>query len=200
FLPYTSEYLLVDKYGKKTHSGRTKTLSNAVDHLLDVISTADRKEIGRTLERDASRIADSVQVDQDYLDKLMEETSISRKLFINDINSNVTEYHETRMNKNMISKLWSIPLGRSITYPSKYLGGGLNKLMKIFGKDREATFVTGYTFNDQIDIEIWLVKSLITGKGTFYVFDITSAKLIDSKIPNLRRAYASIANKISVKA
>ena len=203
FLPFKGKYVLVDKFGKRSDANLHRSITHAVDDLLDIISTKDRQKIGREFEREASRanrVVAGVEIDETYVQTLFETSAVSRKLFIDVINSNVKEYNSTRMDKSKISKLWSIPLGRSLTYPSKYIGGSINKLFKIIGKDREATFVVGYTFNNKIDIEIWIVKSLITGKGSFYVFDITSAKLIASKLPNMRTAYATIANKIVVEA
>jgi hypothetical protein len=212
YLPFSGKYALVDKFGKKPDNTReSPKLKDVIDMLFDIVATRDedkdeRELFGkaRTASRDAERdfrsnlYASTDSSPDEFVQKLLEANIASRQLLADMINQNVEEYHETKMNKSKVNRLWGVVLGRDITYPTKYIGGVINKALRIIGKDREATFVTGYTFNEKIDIEIWFVKSLLTGKGSFYVFDITSAKLIKKDLRTMRKAYKAVADKLGV--
>ena len=222
YLPFYGKYILVDKFGRKAkgYSGESTKIKDVINHLFNIVSTHDELDdeneidryatrASRKAERDFSRFNDTddkynqfssynPEETEAWRQNLLENSVASRQLLAKMVNTNIKEYDKTKMNKNKISRLWSPILGRKLEYPSKYQGGVFSKLLKIFGKDREATFVQGYTFDDRINIEIWFVKSLLSGRGSFYVFNITSAKLIAKNIQNLRSAYREISDIVSI--
>lgn len=231
YLPFDGEYIIVDKFGKRTTKfKRYNTITKAVDALVDIISTVDPEDLFDLdeLGLDVEDAEDALSLAKDRLEfrelekqfgkasrskvsrfecetyeeinALLEQNITSRSLLADLINDNVEEYKETRMNRNKIGAAWKFLLGRDITYPTKYLGGGIrNVVLKLLGKDREASFVVGYSLAGKVNFEIWFVKSVNSGKGSFYVFDITSAKVLAKDLPNMRQAYAHIAKKITTK-
>lgn len=230
YLPFEGQYIIIDKFGKRTTKfHKYETITQAVDELVDIISTVDienfdeddlEKDIERNAERNirskyktTSRTLDRDEWNDDSgfkryaecetqedIDTLLEQNITSRGLLADMINSNITEYRETRMNRSKINSLWKFLLGRDIEYPTKYLGGGVKgAVLKLLGREKEASFVVGYSLGGKLDFEIWFVKSVTKGKGSFYVFDITAAKVLAKDLPNMRQAYAYIANKITTK-
>lgn len=225
FLPFDAKYIIVDKFGKRTTKFKKySTITDVIDKMVDIISTTDdspldlysdadlqdaeedlenelkdlqnRNEI-RKLQR---KVANMESFTEDDRVALLESNVTSRALLADMINSNIVEYHNTRMNRNKINSLWRFLLGRNIVYPSKYIGSGVkSKILSLVGLDREASFVVGYSMADKINLEVWFVKSLSQGKGNFYVFDVTSAKVVAKKLPNMRQAYAIISSKITAK-
>jgi len=231
YLPFDGEYIIVDKFGKRTTKFKKhSTITKAVDELVDMISTIDPEDLYDLdeLELDVDDLEDELddakkrvefkKLEKEFgkasrgaikqfecksyeeIETLLEQNITSRGLLADLINASVVEYKETRMNRNKINSAWKFLLGRDITYPTKYLGGGIkNAVLKLIGKDREASFVVGYSLADKLNFEIWFVKSINSGKGSFYVFDITSAKVLAKNLPNMRQAYAHIAKKITTK-
>jgi hypothetical protein len=221
YLPFYGKYILVDKFGRKPkgYSGESARIKDVIDHLFDIVSTHDEVEDERELDRYAGRASRKAERDyagfndtdarynqfssynpeetEQWRVNLLESNVASRQMLNKMINTNIEQYDQTKMNRHKISRLWTPILGRKIEYPSKFQGGIFSKLLKIFGKDKEATFVTGFTFLDKINVEIWFVKSLATGKGSFFVFDLTSAKIVAKNLSNMRQAYQEVAEKLS---
>jgi len=131
--------------------------------------------------------------------QLLEQSVASKAILFDLINKDIKEYKETRMNRNRVSSLWGLILGKNIKTPTKYLGGGSDSLFTLTGTKKEASFVIGYSLGNKIDIEIWFVKNVITSKGEFYVFDITAGQLIAKGMKTMRKAYAEIVDKIVLK-
>lgn len=209
YLPFEGKFVLIDNFGKRIGDRRMyEDISDAVDDLVDIISKHDR-DFDREDERDFEKEAEKevrygrfenkdANEDKALVETILERTVASRRILADLINTDIEEYKETRMKKHKISRWWAPIIGRDIDFPTKYISSRLSPF-KIVGKKKEALFVIGYTLNNKIDVEIWFVKSLISGKGSFYVFDLSSGKLIGEDIKNMRQAYAQIAKKITVK-
>lgn len=210
YLPFEGSYVMVDNFGKRIGKRRLyDDISDAADDLVDVIAkqdiTFDRRD-ERDFEKDAEDEVrrgrfeyTNYEEDKALIESILEQSVASRRVFADIINDEIEEYSETRISKHKISRLWGGIIGRDIKFPTKYISSKASPL-KIVGKKKEALFVVGYTLADKIDIEIWFVKSLSTGKGSFYVFDLTSGKLLADKLPTMRKAYAEISKKITIKA
>lgn len=224
YLPFDGQYIIVDKFGKRTiRFEKYETITAAIDKLIDIVSTIDPdnyeeyedldddfrinaeknvrsryKVSTKDLDRD-TYYDDGESITQEDINVLLEANVASRALLADMINSNIEEYKSTRMDHAKINRLWRFLLGRDIVRPSKYLGGIVNAVLKLVGRGREASFVVGYSLDNKINFEIWYVKSASNPRGSFYVFDVTSSKILDKDLPNMRQAYARIANKITTK-
>lgn len=206
----TSSYFIVDKYGSIQHNNHLKHLKNAIDVLIQLISDEnpsppdnnnnnrdERDEFDR-MGRGSSRrhrVAASKQLD---ISKMLSESAVSREMLTTMINKQIKEYHTTRMNKNRGRQFWRI-FGRNPTYPSKYIGSVQSSQdQEISGSRGDGTFIIGFSLADKIDVEIWYIKSVHSGNGSFFVFDITAGEVIQSNIKTLREAYFIVARKIAL--
>lgn len=221
----SGKYALFDKFGGSIGSMEDK-LEDAIEQLVDVIAkeeevaVRDTREFERETEREAERsikrkgyskadldfdrFFDSIQLqkDADYIQEILNENISSKEFLFRAINDEIEEYHETKVKRRQVSKLFQPILGRELEYPSKFLPGEnvfgrlSQKVRKVFGKEKEATFVIGFTFADKIDMEIWFVKE---SKGNvFYVFDLNSGRIIGKQIKSLRHAYQVLAKKLAL--
>ena len=205
YLPFEGKYVVVDNFGKRIGNQMLyDNISDAVEEIVDIVSHKDKvmvKKTERELEREASRR--KIETTEHYndlllIENLLEQNITSRGMLVDMINADLKEYYATRMSKHNISKWWGAIIGREIQTPTKYIGSKSSPF-KIFGKNKEALFVLGYTLNNKIDVEVWLVKDSLTGIGKFYVFDLSSSKIIAKNLPNMRKAFSEIAMKIAVK-
>lgn len=81
-----------------------------------------------------------------------------------------------------------------------------NKISMVYhGVSFRADFVIGYTFRDEIDIEIWYVSepdpSDQKGKkmiSSYYVYDITSESIVRANLPYYRNAVTVVLAKIGL--
>lgn len=221
YLPFYGKYILVDKFGKKAKhsSGESPRIRDVIKHLFDIVSTHDEDEDEEEITRYAGRASRRAERDfssfndtdarfnqfssynpeevEKWRTSLLEANVASREMLGKMVNIEVKQYDQTRANKNKLNRLLGLILGRNLVYPSRFQGGVFSKILRVFGKDKEATFVTGFTFEDRIDIEIWFVKSLLSGKGSFYVFNLTAAKLVSKNLKNLRNAFKEVSEIMS---
>lgn len=120
------------------------------------------------------------------------------------ITDKVEQYNDTRMERHKISRMWQPILKKKIEFPTKYfhtglLGGVSKKVRKIFGVDKEATFVIGFTLENKIDFEIWYVKGIGEDvESKFHVFDLNSAKEIGRGFRTIRQAMGIIEKKVAL--
>jgi hypothetical protein len=227
YLPIDGAYIVVDKFGKRIEKNQKyQTMDRAINELVDIVTMLDAGEeedekyyqsMDKELESQAERRlrrkykTRSSKLDRDDLSDvsvegkilldiplLLEQSVASKKILFDLINNDIKEYNTTRMNRSKVSSIWGVILGKNIKTPTKYIGG-IDKLFTLTGTNKEATFVVGYSLDDKINIEIWFVKNVVSGRGEFFVFDITAGQLIAKGLKNMRQAYSKIANKIVLK-
>lgn len=204
-------YFIADKYGGMvTHD--VHHLKEAVDMLVGIIARSDPNFSASKRDKDKEedillrqgRKNQRRQADDDPLsagveidvNKMLNESVATRELLTQMISQEIVQYHETRMNRQKGREFWKV-FGRNPTYPSKYMKNGA--VQKITGKQREATFIIGFSLAEKIDIEIWYVKEIGETGGSFYVFDITSGTIISEGIRTLRQAYMIVGKKIALQ-
>lgn len=182
----------------------------AKDNMRDAAKNADREERGRGLFGEAAestsqliklteeQIAEAEELRRVFL----ERTINTRSMFAQMINSDlVEEYHVSRMTRHLARSKFTEVFGRKPEMPNKFLGGGLrNRVAKIFGNGREATFVVGLSLANQVDVEIWFIKtdrdSGTDDRASYWVFDMTSGRVVGKGIDRPRDAYALAARKV----
>jgi len=143
---------------------------------------------------------------EEMREKLLELTINTRDMLAQFVNSDlIHEYHETRMDRHLVKqKFWHI-FTRRPTMPNKFIKGIGNKAAKILGGGNEATFLVGLTLADKVDVEIWYVKQHKSGfedgsnRATFWVFDLTSGRVVERDMDRMRDAYHLAAKKLAAK-
>lgn len=215
------KYGIFDRFGGMV--GKMKdTLEHAVDIMVDVVAKEDievvvpddddiesmsRASIRRKgytqRDFDMDRVSfESFEKSLNFRDKVLNESIATKQFLLSRINDQIEDYHETQMNRRMVSKLWEPIIGKVFQYPSKFLpakgpiGKIVNKVQKIFGVEQEAVFVIGFTLADKVPHEIWFVENF--GENTFYVFDLESAKMIGRNLRTIRDAYRIVAKRLAV--
>jgi len=150
-------------------------------------------------------LKESWEESEKFVNDLLEQTITTRGLLAQALGNKIIEYKDTRMDKHKISILWGPILGRSIEFPNKYfhsfpiLGNIAKKVRKVFGVDKEAVFVTGWTFDNKIDFEIWFVKSVSSDRDNqFVVFDLNSGRVIGKGFTKVRQAFDVIEKKLAL--
>jgi hypothetical protein len=111
------------------------------------------------------------------------------------IMGSIEKYEETRMPNSMINKVSK----KSVFNRVK---------MRLAGTMFKADFIVGFTVNNRINLEVWYVtepnpeyvQGSPMGKtiSSFYLYDVTSEKLIRKWIPYYRNAEQLILQKIGV--
>lgn len=111
------------------------------------------------------------------------------------IMGSIEKYEKTRMTSSMINKVSK----KSIFNRAK---------MRLAGTMFKADFIVGFTVNNRINLEVWYVtepnpeyvQGSPMGKtiSSFYLYDVTSEKLIRKWIPYYRNAEQLILQKIGV--
>lgn len=123
-------------------------------------------------------------------------------------------YEQTKVNPKhagvigrFLQNTLSIFRGRKdkVRLPTQKAGFFDRLQMSIIGTTYRADFVIGYSLKDAINIEIWYVTEPDPSKGSwdatsssFYVYDVTAAKVIRSNLPYYRNALSVAMAKIAV--
>lgn len=208
---YDSSYLILDKFGTPVSSAY-KNLDDAVTELINILSeespTVHRSELSskeqailKNLARRGSLTlpeAEDQKNETILVEQLLEATKVSRQILTGMINDQVSEYHATRMDSVAAKHFWQF-WSKHVEFPSKYVSTGIwGTLRKIVGQEKTATFVVGFSLKNKINVEIWLVKDNVSGRGSFYIFDLTSGELVAQGIKTVRQAYAAAGRKVLV--
>jgi hypothetical protein len=111
------------------------------------------------------------------------------------IMGSIEKYEETRMPSSMINKVSKQSVFNRVK-------------MRLAGTMFKADFIVGFTVNNRINLEVWYVtepnpeyvQGSPMGKtiSSFYLYDVTSEKLIRKWIPYYRNAEQLILQKIGV--
>lgn len=168
----------------------------------DVVSRSDHTAMIRTLRNDASK------------------GSFTQNSIKNSVNSElITVYNQTRVEQNFprtILPRW-INKGRRepIVLPTDKQGFWNRTKMFIKGIRYQADFIVGFSLSDRVNIEVWYVTepnpehslakfgaegfSVSPTVSSFYVFDVTSGKLLRKYIPYYRNAVQLAMAKLSAQ-
>lgn len=208
---FDSTYMVLDKFATPVSSAY-KNLDDAMAEFINLVSdenpsihkselSAREQAILKNLARRSSldiKEAEDQANETVLVESLLEATKVTRGMLTDILNAQVAEYHSTRMNSTTIKHFWQF-WGKHTELPGKYLSTGIwGTLRKIVGAEKTATFIVGFSLKNKIDIEIWFVKNNATGRGSFYVFDLTSAEIVAQDIKTIRQAYAAAGSKILV--
>lgn len=206
YFPQQSNFKIVDMFGRvvKGEEGGSRGyqhMNDAVDDLLYIIAQEepdldpDQINVSR-LSQDfvQGRFTESVDVNA-----LLESTEATRAMLNTMLKGNVKEYSQTRVWKYKRNPfLFFIPQRKHL--PTDFTGGIINAIMKLINRNRDAQFVSGYTYANVIDVEIWYVKAGIFGndaiRGGFYVFDLTGGRILARNLSSIRWAVYEIARKL----
>lgn len=125
--------------------------------------------------------------------------------------SSIEKYYSSRTDRSFGSRfdmLFGSGRRDKIVLPPSKPGFFGRLKMALLGSNYRADFVVGYTVNDRVNMEIWYiteqnpeydgVHQMKKTISSFYVFDVTSAKLIRKYIPYYRNAEQVILQKIGV--
>jgi hypothetical protein len=130
------------------------------------------------------------------------------RMLQNAVMSSVEKYDKTRVDPSKFSHILSFLDSRKVQLP-----GGKPSLwnrIKMFfaGTMYRADFICGYTIGNRVNFEIWYVtepnpeyvEGGHMGKiiSSFYLFDVTSGKLLRKYIPYYRNAEQLIIQKVGV--
>lgn len=198
---------------KKRGTTTTNTFESYVDNdeaydaqeevVHDVVKAPDHNSMIRTLRQDASR------------------GNFTQSAIKNSVNSElIATYNETRVDQNFprtILPNW-INKGRRepIVLPTDKPGLWNRAKMLIKGIRYQADFIVGFSLADRVNIEVWYITepnpehSLSKfGSGdsfsssptvsSFYVFDVTSGKLLRKYVPYYRNAVQLVMAKLSAQ-
>lgn len=208
------KFIVFDKYGNPVSRDRSK-IRRAMDDLSDVVSAylnrqADvdyEDEIDRQLDTAKQRQLSTRIRMQDWVEQVddpLEENVTTRMMLGSELNVDVEEYKSTRMEQNEVSRFFRRVLGgKPVSSPRDFtdyglpFGGLKKKWDQLAGNDKAATFVTGYTLADRIDVEVWYVKDTRSGRDKFYVFDLTGLELVTTA-RTMKDAIKAIADLIQV--
>ena len=122
--------------------------------------------------------------------------SATFKIIQKMVMGSITKYYDTQLKPNMINNMISKYLGKHAINKGIY-----NKVRKFFmGQTERADFQVGYSVDDRVFYEVWLItqanpdydgdKVLNKTIAGLYLFDVTSGtpKLIRGSMPYLRNA------------
>lgn len=207
---YDGTYIILDKFALPV-SSHFKNLDDAVADFIDIIaeenpsihkSELSSRESGiiKNLARRGkiSNESEDQKAESMLVEQLLEMSGITRHMLTAAINDKVTEYHATRMDSVATKKFWQF-WGKYVQIPQKYISRGfIGALQKFVGKAKTATFIIGFALRDQIDVEIWYVRDNVSGRGSYYVFDLTSAEIVAQDIKTVRGAYTEAARKLLI--
>lgn len=205
--PASSKYSVYDRYGSSVSHERNE-LEYAVNDLTDIIEDYenlrnDRDQVNNTRKRqERQRIRNQARRNvRESEDSLEEQFEYTKAELGRNLNATVRTYKTTRFTGRSLSGIWRRILGGIATVtPSNYrydgAFGGLKRRFDILlGREKDASFVIGYTLNDIIDVEIWYVRDTKTGRNRFYVFNLTSYNLIGNAL-TMKEAIKLVSDKI----
>lgn len=216
--PHIGVYVIYDRFGKQINKQRNKLKDIAA-----VLMVLVRKENDIVADKETDIVAsgkssikkmgyDVFDFDDDNITRVGydEYSKVMDNIVTIDtlktmINAKIKEYNTSRLSKTSKNSLWKRLIGNVVEVPSDLLyRGGFKKLRqkidRLLGKEKEAIFVKGYTFNDKVNTEIWYVKDGKTEESKFYVFDLSSGKplLLSDEAKTLSKAARVIADKIKI--
>lgn len=198
---------------KKRGATTTNTFESYVDNdeayeaqeefVRDVVKASDHTSMIRTLRQDASR------------------GNFTQSAIKNSVNSDlIATYNETRVDQNFPRTFlpnW-INKGRRepIVLPTDKPGLWNRAKMFIKGIRYQADFIVGFSLADRVNIEVWYITepnpehslakfgagdsfSASPTVSSFYVFDVTSGKLLRKYVPYYRNAVQLAMAKLSAQ-
>lgn len=159
-----------------------------------------------TLERLQSQEADAKARE---VRQKAKNSPYNKQMLIQDISDSIESYDVTRIGsgRSVVRKFLDMfpslrgrdaminnPLGKP---------GIFNRTKQFFlGRDTRADFITGYSLNNVINLEIWYITEYDKGShrmiSSFYVLDVSSSKWLRSHLPFLRSAMMTISAKLGV--
>lgn len=204
---WNGKYIIVDRYAAPVVSN-ILNLSDAITDFVNLVGeenpTVSKSELsGRetaVLKNIARRNKASFEAkrETEAVKLLLEESQISRSTITQALNSQVLEYHHTRMDSHATKGFFQF-WGKFVDIPQKYISSGLTGMaQRIVGKGKIATFIVGFSLQNRVDIEIWYVRNASTGLGSYYVFDLTSLKVVAKHLQTIRQAYIAAGKKIAL--
>lgn len=124
-----------------------------------------------------------------------QKDSANYRMIKDAVMGSIEKYEKTRVDNAMLNKIAK----KSIFSKIK---------MRIMGTMFKADFIAGYTVNNRINLEVWYVtepnpeytpnSSMGKTISSFYLYDVTSGRLIRKWIPYYRNAEQLIIQKIGV--
>jgi hypothetical protein len=135
------------------------------------------------------------------MQKEAEQMTNNQKAIRTAVTENLIKlYNRTKANKSQLTTWWErlLRIDSDIQSPIDVRGKGV---------DYDASFVVGYTLKNAVNLEIWYVTEKNPSgprfgrnktMSTFYVFDVTSMKIVRKHVPYLRHAVDEVVKKIGL--
>lgn len=135
------------------------------------------------------------------MQKEAEQMTNNQKAIRTAVTENLIKlYNRTKANKSQLNTWWErlLRIDSDIQSPIDVRGKGV---------DYDASFVVGYTLKNAVNLEIWYVTEKNPSgprfgrnktMSTFYVFDVTSMRIVRKHIPYLRHAVDEVVKKIGL--
>lgn len=220
---YNATFTIHDRYGYEA-SERFSTMNAAIDAFVDLIGSFGDSQMGDRMRQNITRFADraaadsiekaatdSDRIDREWTrqmhkesveiekDTLLEQQVQTRGMLAQIVSEQlVQEYHVSRVRRHDAKQFWQA-WGRDVEFPSKYMNRGGRGPLKIFSSEAEATFSVGLTLMDRIDVEIWFINRDDRSPPGYYVFNLTSGKIVGKQIRRFRDAYFLAARTLAAK-
>lgn len=138
-----------------------------------------------------------------------ERSQYTQSVLKSNIMGKIYTYEETRSLKHLKPSLFGTKLftGRRdpIILPTDKPSLFKRVKMALFGQRFRADFIIGFSLDDKIDVEVWYITEPNPDKSaqkdtisTFYVFDVTSGRVLRRYLPYYRNALPIVMAKIGV--
>ncbi|WGH49698.1 hypothetical protein [Alishewanella phage vB_AspM_Slicko01] len=147
--------------------------------------------------------------EMDQIRNQAERSTYTQRVLKDNIMGKVYTYEETRSLKNFPPKLFGGRLfsGRKdpIILPTDKGSIFKRAKMALFGQRFRADFIIGFSLDGKVDVEVWYItepnpdrSSAKDTISTFYVFDVTSGRVLRRYLPYYRNTLPIVMAKIGV--
>lgn len=198
---------------RELESGKIEELNESIEDAFMMIS----ESIGTIDEEDADFDVDIQELTQNNryereMDKIRdqaERSQYTQSVLKQNVMSKIYTYEETRALKHLKPSLFGGRLfaGRKdpIVLPSDKPSLFKRAKMALFGQRFRADFIIGFSLDSKVDVEVWYITEPNPDKSsnkdtisTFYVFDVTSGRVLRRYLPYYRNTLPIVMAKIGV--
>lgn len=201
------------KQVRELEANKIEELNESIEHAFMMINenigTID--EIDDDFDVDIQELTQNNKYDRemDNIRRQAERSQYTQSVLKQNIMGKIFTYEETRALKHLQPSLFGGRLftGRKdpIILPTDKPSLFKRAKMALFGQRFRADFIIGFSLDNKVDVEIWYITEPNPDKSstkdiisTFYVFDVTSGRVLRRYLPYYRNALPIVMAKIGV--
>lgn len=186
-----------------------ESIVNAFMDINESIGTLDEDDSDFDIDIQELTQNNKYDREMDNVRKQAERSQFTQSVLKQNVMNKIYTYDETRALKHFAPSLFGgkLFIGRKdpIILPTDKPSLFKRTKMALFGQRFRADFVIGFSLDSKVDVEVWYITEPNPDKSsgkdtisTFYVFDVTSGRVLRRYLPYYRNTLPIVMAKIGV--